>query len=130
MIHLSKALLDAGEKDEALSWADNALTLGEKIFPILIADKNNLHRDWWLQGDKNVDGLIAKMSNTLWVFARRNKLNEKILSRRLDFLPDDEARIFLTNASVDENFHDEIIKFSGGYPVFPKKFRQAQKRIR
>lgn len=83
---------------------------------------NNLHRDWWLHGDKNVDGLIAKMSNTIWVFASRNKLDEKFLSRRLDFLSDDEARIFLTNASVDENFHDEIIKFSGGYPVFLKSF--------
>lgn len=31
----AKALIDAGEKNEALSWADHALTLGEKIFPVL-----------------------------------------------------------------------------------------------
>ena len=43
MIHLAKALIDAGEKDEALSWADHALTLGEKIFPVLIADKGEVY---------------------------------------------------------------------------------------
>ena len=42
MIHLAKALIDAGEKD-ALSWADHALTLGEKIFPVLIADKGEVY---------------------------------------------------------------------------------------
>lgn len=40
MIHLAKALLDAGEKDEALSWADHALKFGEKIFPVL-AESND-----------------------------------------------------------------------------------------
>ena len=62
MIHLAKALIDAGEKDAALSWADHALTLGEKIFPVLIADKGEVYTKLDFTGmdfEKNISELRA-----------------------------------------------------------------------
>lgn len=43
MIHLASALLNAGEKNEALSWADHALALGEKFFPVLAETDNEFY---------------------------------------------------------------------------------------
>lgn len=62
MIHLAKALIDAGEKDAALSWADHALKLGEKIFPVLIADKGEVYTNLDFTGmdfEKNLSELRA-----------------------------------------------------------------------
>ncbi len=62
MIHLAKALLDAGEKDEALSWADNALKFGEKIFPVFIEDNGEVYTEVKFAGmdfEKNLSALRA-----------------------------------------------------------------------
>ena len=62
MIHLAKALLDAGEKDEALSWADHALKFGEKIFPVFIDDNGEVYTETKFSGmdfKKNLSALRA-----------------------------------------------------------------------
>lgn len=43
MIHLAKALIDLGENDEALDWANHSLTLGKKFFPVLMNTEDEFY---------------------------------------------------------------------------------------
>lgn len=65
MIFLAEALLAGGKNDEALSWADHALKIGEKIFPELSKTNDEFY------GDINFDKQLELLRKWHEIFLKR-----------------------------------------------------------